>query len=580
MPSNQSKHALRGAALGLLILAGGAAHASSVTVNFDLLPDGTPFLAPNQFALTTALREQFAGSGAHFIGGGGVLTGYFGVAGTGGLNFMAFNARAAARYVDGSSAAPPEQIRFDRPANLVRLLVGSSEGGTATLTAFDAAGNALGSAQLGLTARVVPLQVTSTDYRIASVGLGVTGSRSAVVDDLVYVVQDAVNVPPTTQCALAGPAGTNGWYLGDVTATLTAHDSDGTVVANQYRVDGGTWQPYSTPVVITGNGKHTLEYQSIDNSGAWEDVQSASVNIDTTPPTTQCALAGPAGDNGWYLGNVTATLTAQDPDDTVVATQYRVDGGTWQPFSAPVVITGEGKHTLEYQSVDNAGVWEDVQAASVKIDTTPPTTQCALAGPAGDNGWYLGDVTATLTAQDAYGTVVAIQYRVDGGTWQAYSAPVVITGEGKHTLEYHSVDNAGAWEDVQSDSLKIDTTPPVVDLRLSRPYLWPPNGKMVPVVVNGSASDAVSGGVVVRFQVVDEYGKLHPSLTGFGQTIQLQAWVNPKDWNGRYYWVTATATDGAGRTSTVKRWVVVPHHACAGWKEPAKPAGSVSAAHR
>src|ERR1043166_4798990 len=121
MPSHQTDHALRGIALGILILTGGAAHASSVTVNFDLLPDGTPFLAPNQFALTTALREQLAGDGVHFTGGGGVLTGYFGVAGTTGLNFLAFNARAAGRYSDGTMAAPPEPIRLDRPANLARL---------------------------------------------------------------------------------------------------------------------------------------------------------------------------------------------------------------------------------------------------------------------------------------------------------------------------------------------------------------------------------------------------------------------------------------------------------------------------
>src|SRR2546427_12777746 len=128
MPPNKSKQALQGAALGVLIMSGGAAHASSLTVNFDLLPDGTPFLAPNQFVLTTALREQFAGRGVHFAGGGGVLTGNFGVAGASGLNFLAFNARSAAHYADGSLPVPPERVQFDQPADLVRLRVGSSEG--------------------------------------------------------------------------------------------------------------------------------------------------------------------------------------------------------------------------------------------------------------------------------------------------------------------------------------------------------------------------------------------------------------------------------------------------------------------
>jgi len=44
------------------------------------------------------LREEYAAQGVHFTGGGGVLTGNFGVSGFSGANLLAFNARAAAAY--------------------------------------------------------------------------------------------------------------------------------------------------------------------------------------------------------------------------------------------------------------------------------------------------------------------------------------------------------------------------------------------------------------------------------------------------------------------------------------------------
>src|SRR4051812_10368321 len=123
MRRDRSERLLRASALGVSLLTGGAAHAASVTVNFDALPDGTLFVAPTAFANTMPLRDEYAQvDGVHFLGGGGVLTGNFGVSGFSKSNFLAFNVRSTAHFSDGTTIpTPPEQIRFDQPANLVRL---------------------------------------------------------------------------------------------------------------------------------------------------------------------------------------------------------------------------------------------------------------------------------------------------------------------------------------------------------------------------------------------------------------------------------------------------------------------------
>jgi hypothetical protein len=372
-------------------MGGGAAHAASVTLNFDRLPDGSPVVAPAVFSSTEPVREQLAGFGVHFgvpsgsastIGGGGVLSGSFGVAGYSGANYLAFSFNPAAHYLNGQNPQPPQLLHFDHPARVVRLNVGGF-GGTARLTALDSAGTPIAEATLRLGSTVAPLEVHTPGFDIHSVSLRFEGSLAGIADDLVLEIPDAQS-PPVTHCALEGTPGANGWYLGDVHVTLSAEDSDGSVQSTLYRLDGGEWQPYA--------------------------------------------------------------------------------------------------------------------------------------------------------------------------------GPVLVTGEGPHTVEYRSVDNLGTEEAAQLDNFKIDTGAPAVDLRLTRWFLWPCNGRKMPVQVLGSASDTGSGLAGVTFEVEDEYGAVEPPLTQFGQTIMLQARVMTRDRDGRIYRVTATATDNAGQKRAVTQYVLVPRN--------------------
>jgi len=111
-------------------------------------------------------------------------------------------------------------------------------------------------------------------------------------------------------------------------------------------------------------------------------------------------------------------------------------------------------------------------------------------------------------------------------------------------------------------------TPPVVKVLVSRSTLWPPNGNMVPVVVGGSITDALSGvnPSTASFAVVDEYGQIQP--TGpvtlhaggtFSFTVMLQASRNGNDTDGRHYIINVTAEDYAGNTGSASAVVNVPH---------------------
>ena len=97
-------------------------------------------------------------------------------------------------------------------------------------------------------------------------------------------------------------------------------------------------------------------------------------------------------------------------------------------------------------------------------DQTAPTTT-ATAAPAAPNGlagWYTSDVNVTLAGNDGTNGsgIDKIEYKLDGGAFAAYSAPVAITAPGTHTLEFRSTDKAGNVEATKSLTVKVDKAAP------------------------------------------------------------------------------------------------------------------------
>src|SRR5207245_5524668 len=229
---------------------------------------------------------------------------------------------------------------------------------------------------------------------------------------------------PSTNASLSGIPGHSPWYVSGVTVYLNASDTTSGVAGLAYRVDGGNWTAYSGPFTLA-DGVHLIEYYATDVAGLVESTKSRTVSIDTVPPTTTATLSGTAGANGWFVSAVTVTVSATDATSGATNISYQIDGGIWLVYTGPFVV-GQGVHTVDYFSVDLAGLTEATHSQVIDVDTTAPATTATLAGTTGANGWYTSDVIVSLSASDTESGVGSVFVQVDAGGWDVYTGPVML----------------------------------------------------------------------------------------------------------------------------------------------------------
>ncbi|MFC2059418.1 S8 family serine peptidase [Chloroflexota bacterium] len=196
-------------------------------------------------------------------------------------------------------------------------------------------------------------------------------------------------------------------------------------------------------------------------------------------------------------------------------------------------------------------------------DQSAPITTISLSGTAGNYGWYLSDVEATITATDGGGSGVAgTEYSLDGGeNWNTYTSPLSFTTElTNNKILARSWDNAGNAEGPPVVvSFRIDkTAPAVTETAIPEAIQRIGKNQWVSVYYNGTAEDSGSGLVAINTAVIDEYGALDQDFgSSYSGTFDVEAWCDGGDADGRTYTFRFTATDRAGNEASVDAIVTV-----------------------
>ncbi|MFI1864134.1 OmpL47-type beta-barrel domain-containing protein [Streptomyces jumonjinensis] len=250
----------------------------------------------------------------------------------------------------------------------------------------------------------------------------------------------------------------------DVTDPEYNHDVPLNILASPADDQGGR---YTAEVTLTP-GRYRF-YCAIPGHGAMQGILTVTENTgeDTTAPVASAAVEGALDPEGAYIGQATVTVSASDEGSGVARTEYALGAdGPWQAYTAPIVVSTVGAHTVRYRAVDRAGNVSAEKTAGFRVvarptdDTTPPDTSATLSGDRDDQGRYLDMATVTVTASDTGSGVNAIEYAIGAdGAWQPYTAPVMVHSLGAHTVRYRAADRAGNVSAVKSVDFTVVATP-------------------------------------------------------------------------------------------------------------------------
>ncbi len=276
-------------------------------------------------------------------------------------------------------------------------------------------------------------------------------------------------LPATLQSVSVSPNPVVGGQYATGTVTLTRVAPVGGETVTLSSTTTGTSFPASVSVAA---GSATATFTIItptvstdtpaDISGALNGVtQTGLYTINATPLTT-AGLSGTSGSSGYYVGPVTVTLSPQAQGGRAVAnTYYAIDGGAQQTYTAPFIVSTDGAHYVKFYSTDTGGNAESQKKTTFKIDQVAPASTSKLAGTLGLNGFYRSAVTVAISATDATSGVAGRTYSVDNGAAQPFTTAFTVSGDGSHTVTFHSTDKAGNVETDNTTTFKIDGTKPV-----------------------------------------------------------------------------------------------------------------------
>jgi hypothetical protein len=204
-----------------------------------------------------------------------------------------------------------------------------------------------------------------------------TGEGAAYLDTFNVVESD----PPTGSLTVNGGAALTGSAV--VSLGLTWDDGDGSGVTRmRFSNNGSTWSAWENKAVTKawavtpGDGLKTVRAQFRDKAGNVSTAYTASITVDTAPPTGTIVINSDAP----TAPNPDALLTMTWDDGAgsgVTRMRFSNDGATWSPWE-PVVpdrgwtlIPGSGYRTVRVQFRDRLGNVSDRISDYIRLQPLP-----------------------------------------------------------------------------------------------------------------------------------------------------------------------------------------------------------------
>jgi hypothetical protein len=346
-------------------------------------------------------------------------------------------------------------------------------------------------------------------YNWTSVGGNAVLTAVAIDNELNQTTSNPVNitvtgnVPPTV--SITTPSTGAKAITGDlVSIAADATDADGTVAKVEFFVNGtkvgeDATSPYQYDWTSV-KGTALITAQATDDKGAKSNVAQVSVSVAdnkvpsvniTSAHNSQIILTTP------YL----ITADAMDTDGTITKVEFFVDGTkVGEDASAPYQYSWAnsvlGRHTFTAKATDDRGA-STTSPSIVNVTVAPPTV--AITSPTEGSSSKVGDVVAiTATAADADGTVISVEFFVDGvSIGLENSAPYTVnyTGvAGSHTITAKATDNDAIPATSAPVAIMVNT-PPTINITAPADNASSKVGEVVAITATANDADGTVASV-------------------------------------------------------------------------------------
>ena len=273
-------------------------------------------------------------------------------------------------------------------------------------------------------------------------------------------IKVADTTKPTCSITDTGNKGSNQWYTSNVNLKMTTSDKESGVASYGMNTSNSVVYNGTTQMTLTYDTKSQTYYGFVKDRAGNVGTCSRNVKRDTVAPSCTITPLGTPGENGWYKGNVSLSLSESDATSGVVSRGLTTSSSTSYNGSKSATQTADTKGITYYGYVkDDAGNTNSCSKI-VKKDTVAPTCSLSINGTMGNSSWYRSNVTLSLSKNDGTSGVAA--YGISTSTSATYNGNASYT----HTSDIKSVTYYGYVKDAagntckQSKKFKKDATSP------------------------------------------------------------------------------------------------------------------------
>ena len=329
------------------------------------------------------------------------------------------------------------------------------------------------------------------------------------------------NQPPSV--VITAPSeGARFTFGSTVSLTATATDTDGTIVAVEFRngsaggslLGRSTSSPYAASWINMAAGSYGIVAVAYDDhNGA---TTSAPVHVTIDPnvlPTV--ALTAPVSNARFTApASIAIAANASDSDGTIAKVEFYsgstlIGSSSSAPYTATWSNVGSGSYSITAKATDNVGgVAASAAVPITVVNNTLPTVSLTAPGPGGQ---YFAPATIALSASaaDSDGTIASVQFYADGsliGTSTAAPYGIVwdnVAG-GVYSLTAKATDNVGGMATSPAVNITIVGAPVLnIDSKLANATIDDDN-----VLVRGFVSAPANSAVTVNGVVthIDDFG--------------------------------------------------------------------------